>query len=68
MLNLVKFRGFVYKIKSGNNILIITKGNNCIVKLRKWTRNNLNLDLVKISAKFSQDAGCLYYRLRLQVR
>ena len=41
---------------SENEILTITKGHNSFVKWRKWTRNNFNLDLVKVNAyaKFDQ--------------
>ena len=56
MQNLIKFHGCVHKILSGNKILTITKGHNCVVNLQKLTHNNPNLDLVKVNAyaKFDQ--------------
>ena len=54
MQTLVKFPHFVPKILSGNQIFIITKGNNYVVYLQKLTRNHPNLDLVNVNtyAKF----------------
>ena len=56
MQNLIKFHGLGHKILSRNKILMLTKGYNCVVNLRKWMRNNLNLELVKVNAytKFDQ--------------
>ena len=48
MQNLVKFHRFVHKILSGNEILTLNKGHNCVVNLQKSTRNNLNLDPVNV--------------------
>ena len=48
--NLIKFHQFVHKILSRNNIMTKTKGNNFVVNLQKWTRNNPNVDLVNINA------------------
>ena len=50
MQNLIKSRQFIHKMLRGNEILIITKCHNSIVNLRKLTVNNLNLDIVKVSA------------------
>ena len=50
MQNLIKFHRLVHKILSGNQILMITKGNNCVVNLKKWTRKNPNFDLGKVNA------------------
>ena len=46
--NLIKFHRFVHKISSGNQILTIIKGHNCVVNLRKWTPNNPNLDPINV--------------------
>ena len=45
--NLIQFHKFVHKILSGNEILLITKGRNCVVNLGKWTHNKY---LVKVNA------------------
>ena len=37
-------------ISSGNEVLTITKGHDCVVNSLKLTRNNPNLDLVNINA------------------
>ena len=50
MQDLIKFHQFVHKILSQNKILTLTKGHNGVVNLQKWTRNNLNLALVKANA------------------
>ena len=50
MQNLIKYYGFVHKILSGNKILTITKGHDCIGNLWNLTRNIPNLDLVKVNA------------------
>ena len=52
MQNLVLFHQFVFKILSGNKILTITKGQNCVVSLRKLARTNLDLINVNAYAKF----------------
>ena len=56
MQSLIKFHRFVHKILSGHQILTITSGQNYVVNLRNWTRNNPNLDVVKVNAyaKFEQ--------------
>ena len=56
MQNLIKFHPFIHKILSGNLILMTTKDHNSVVNLQKWTRNNSNLDVVKVNAyaKFYQ--------------
>ena len=48
--NLVKFCSFVLKILSGKEILTAIKGNNFVTNKQKMTGNNLNLDLVNITA------------------
>ena len=50
MQNLITFYLFLHKILSGNEILTISKGHNCVVNLRKLTYNNPNLDLLKVNA------------------
>ena len=56
MQNLGSFHQFVLKILSGKENLTIIKDHNSIVNKQKLTRNNPNLDLVKINAyaKFDQ--------------
>ena len=49
MQNLVKFHQFVPKLLIQNEILTITKGQNCIVNLQKFMHNNPSLDLVKVN-------------------
>ena len=48
--NLIKIHQFVHKILSGNKILTITKGKNCVVYLCKLACGNPNLDLVNVYA------------------
>ena len=55
MQNLIQFRRFIHKILSGNEILTVTKGHNCVVNLQKLTRSNPNLDLVNINAYAKYD-------------
>ena len=55
MQNLIKFQGFVYKILGRNEILTIYKGHNSVVNLRKWTRNDPSLDMVKVDTYQIQD-------------
>ena len=45
-----------FKILSGNDILMIIKGHNPVINLRKLTRKNANLEVVKVKAyaKFDQ--------------
>ena len=50
MQNLINFGQFIQKIFSGNKILSITKGHNCVVYLQKLMRNIPNLDLVNVNA------------------
>ena len=50
MQNLIKFCWFVNKIFSGNKVLTITKGHNCVVYLQKLMPNNPNQDLVNNNA------------------
>ena len=56
MPNLIKFHQFVHKILCRNKIMMITKGHNSVVNMRKGTCNNPNLDVVKVNAyaKFDQ--------------
>ena len=56
MQNLIKSHWFAQKIWSRNEILTIIEGHNSVVNLRKFRRNNPNLDLVKVNvyAKFDQ--------------
>ena len=56
MQKLVIFYQFVIKTLSGNEILTITQGHNCVVCLRKLTRNNPTVDLIMVNAyaKFDQ--------------
>ena len=46
MQYLIKFHRFGHKILSGNEILTVTQGHNCVAWLRKLTCNNPKLDLV----------------------
>ena len=50
MQNLIKMYRLVLKILSENKLLTLTKGPNSVLNLRKWTRNNSNIDLVKVNA------------------
>ena len=52
--NLVRFCQFVFKILSGNEILMSIKGRNSVKILRKMTGNNpkLDLDNVDVHTKF----------------
>ena len=50
MQNLVKCHRFIHKILNGKEILTIIMGNNSVVNLRKFTRNNPNPDLVMVNA------------------
>ena len=56
MQSLIKFHWFVHKILSGHQILTTNRGHNYVVNLQNWTRNNPNLDVVKVNAyaKFEQ--------------
>ena len=47
MQNWIKFHRIIHKIMSGNEILTITNGHNSVVNLRKLTRNNPILDLLR---------------------
>ena len=44
-VNMLKFHGFDLKILSGNKILRITKGQDCVLDLGKWTHNKPNIYL-----------------------
>ena len=63
MQNYIKFHRFNYKILSGNEILIIIKGHNCVVYLQKLMCNKPNLDLVNVNvyAKFGLIASISSY-------
>ena len=50
MQNLIKFHRFVPKILSGNEMLTIIKGHNCVVYVPNLMRNNPNLDLLNVNA------------------
>ena len=54
--NFVEFHQFVLKILSGNEIPTSIKGHNSVINLRKFMRNNPNLDVFNINAyaKFDQ--------------
>ena len=49
MQNLIEFHQSLHKILSGNGILTISKCHKAVVN-RKFTCNNPNLDLLKVSA------------------
>ena len=55
MQNLIKFHQFIHNILSGNEILTITKGHNCVLNLRKLMHNNPNLDVVKVNVNAEFD-------------
>ena len=59
--NLIKFQLLFHKILSGNKILTTIKGHNSAVSLQKLTRNNSNLDLVKVYAYAKFDPILLIY-------
>ena len=46
--NLVKFRQFILKVLSGNEISTSTKGHNSVINLQKLMHNNPNLDVSNI--------------------
>ena len=54
--NLVKIHLFIFKILSGNEILMSFKDHNTVMNWRKWTLNNPTLDVININAyvKFGQ--------------
>ena len=49
---MLKFRRFVHMILSGNELLTITKGHNCVVNLREMTRNDPHLFNINAYAKW----------------
>ena len=54
--NLVKIHSFIFKILSGNKILMLFKCRNSIMDRRKLTLNNPKFDVVSVyaHAKFGQ--------------
>ena len=55
--NFVKILSFILKMLSRNEILILFKGRNSVMNIRKLTFNNTKLDVVNIYAyaKFGQN-------------
>ena len=60
--NLVKLHPVVLKILSGNEILTSIKGHNSVINVRKLTRNNPNIDLVKMHNQIMSKSINSFYR------